>query len=127
VFNFESLTESYSRLELSKKTVEMKKEPLIIESKKKLYQSTLLSKAFPITISAIVLPVVAYADTFANVFAQFLIITDWLAAGIIGAAGISWMFGHRSKGIELMICVAVGYTISRNALNIRDWLKSIQG
>ncbi|RKJ63446.1 glycosyltransferase, partial [Butyricicoccus sp. 1XD8-22] len=62
--------------------------------------------------TAIITPVIAYADTFTNVYAQYLVIIDWLAVGVISAAGIAWMFGHRSKGIELLISAGIGYIIA---------------
>ena len=62
---------------------------------------------------------------FVELFAKALFISDWLAAAVFFFAGITWMFGNRTKGIELLLSGSSGYLITRHALEIRDWLKTI--
>jgi hypothetical protein len=68
----------------------------------------------------------ATADTtFGNVWSAVMNITDWIVVGVFIFAGISWMFGHRTKALELIIGGAVGYILARHAIDIRDFLKGI--
>lgn len=119
-FPFE-LKENFSTLKIKRDLPEVLKEVT-----KKTYSSSTMSKAITITVSALTIPEVAFArDVFSDVWNVFAWIIDILAAAVIAIAGVSMMFGHRSKFIELMIGVSIGYLIARNALPIRDYLKSI--
>lgn len=73
-------------------------------------------------------PLPAYASsesTFKNIYNTVMNIFDWGVVLVIGFAGATWMLGHRSKAIELLICAAIGYLIARHAIDIRDFLKTI--
>lgn len=52
-------------------------------------------------------------------------ISDWLCVGVIMFAGASWMFGNRTKSMELMIGGSAGYLIIKHAKDIQEWLSSI--
>jgi hypothetical protein len=52
-------------------------------------------------------------------------IVDWLVVGVFVFSGVSWMFGHRSKALELLIGGAAGYILARHAIDIRDFLKTL--
>lgn len=68
----------------------------------------------------------ATADaTFGNVMGAVMNIVDWIVVGVFIFAGVSWMFGHRTKALELIIGGAAGYILARHAVDIRDFLKGI--
>lgn len=54
---------------------------------------------------------------------KILWITDYLMDGIIIFSGISWMFGHRTKAIELLFGAGVGYIIVRHHDGIRQFFE----
>lgn len=64
-------------------------------------------------------------DTFGNVHTAVLNAIDSAVVLVIIFAGASWMLGHRSRAIEILIGVACGYLIVSNAVNLRDFLRSI--
>jgi hypothetical protein len=74
-------------------------------------------------------PTIAYAqteeDTFMEVWTAVMGIVDWLCVGVFVFAGTSWMFGHRTNAIQLMIGGCAGYLLARHAIDIRDFLKTI--
>jgi hypothetical protein len=68
----------------------------------------------------------ATADaTFGNVMGAVMNVVDWIVVGVFIFAGVSWMFGHRTKALELIIGGAAGYILARHAVDIRDFLKGI--
>lgn len=72
------------------------------------------------------LPNVAMASGgFDNMYPTLMRIFDSAVVLVIVFAGASWALGHRSKAIELLIGVCCGYLLARNAVNIRDFLKTI--
>lgn len=52
---------------------------------------------------------------------KILVITDYLMDGVIIFAGISWMFGNRTKAIELLFGAGVGYLIIRHHEDIKNF------
>lgn len=62
---------------------------------------------------------------FDRVVKDFFRVVDWLLVGVIIFAGTSWMFGNRTKGIEMLIGGSSGYLIARHAIEIKDWLKAL--
>ena len=83
----------------------------------------------PALTAALLAPTTALAaengDTFVRVYDAVMNIVDHGVVLIIIFAGASWMFGHRSKGIELLISAAMGYIIIMHAVDIRDFLKEL--
>lgn len=84
------------------------------------YLSTLITTA----------PTTAFATnssdgSFKNIYDSVMNMFDWGVVLVIIFAGASWMLGHRSKGIEILIGAACGYLLARHAIDIRDWLKTI--
>lgn len=63
--------------------------------------------------------------TFNSLWPTVLTIVDWICVGVFVFAGVSWMFGHRTKALELIIGGAAGYILARHAIDIKDWLKGI--
>ncbi|WP_251028212.1 glycosyltransferase [Bacillus sp. ISL-77] len=68
----------------------------------------------------------ASADqTFSNLWDAILNVVDWIVVGVFVFAGVAWMFGHRTKALELIIGGAAGYLLARHAIDIRDFLKKL--
>jgi hypothetical protein len=63
--------------------------------------------------------------TFNNVFGAVMNIVDWVCVGVFIFAGVSWMFGHRTKALEIIIGGTAGYILARHAIDIRDFLKTL--
>lgn len=55
----------------------------------------------------------------------YMDLSDYLAVGVFMFAGTAWMFGHRSRAIELLIGGALGYLIILHAPELKDFLKGI--
>lgn len=64
-------------------------------------------------------------DSWSQVWVSALQISDWLCVGVITFAGATWMFGNRTRALEMLIGAASGYLIIRHAMDIKDWLASI--
>lgn len=71
------------------------------------------------------LPSVAFAAGTDGIYPALMRVFDSAVVLVIVFAGASWALGHRSKAIELLIGVCCGYLLARNAVNIRDFLKTI--
>lgn len=65
--------------------------------------------------------------TFNELWSAVMGVVDWIAVGVFVFAGTSWMLGHRTKAIELVIGGACGYLLARHAVDIKDFLKGIGG
>lgn len=63
--------------------------------------------------------------TFGNMWTAVMNIVDWIVVGVFIFAGVSWMFGHRTKALELLIGGASGYILARHAIDIRNFLKGL--
>lgn len=68
----------------------------------------------------------ATADqTFGNLWQAVMNIVDWIVVGVFVFGGVAWMFGHRTKALELIIGGSAGYILARHAIDIRDFLKKL--
>ncbi|WML44098.1 glycosyltransferase [Neobacillus sp. PS3-40] len=68
----------------------------------------------------------ATADqTFGDIWDAVMNIVDWIVVGVLVFAGVAWMFGHRTKALELLIGGSAGYILARHAIDIRDFLKKL--
>ena len=114
------LKDNYSVL-----TVNMcdKLEKSVDDNNSKSNKKPLYKYVAPIAIPLVLTPTIAFASPFDSLHNEFLKLADVFALAIFSFAGASWMFGHRSKGLEMMICGMVGYLIVRYAADIRDYLK----
>ncbi|MEX3625813.1 glycosyltransferase [Viridibacillus arvi] len=94
----------------------------VITTEKK--KSVFAYGAFP---TLLLTPTAAFAsdNTFGNVYHAVMNMFDSAVVLVIIFSGASWMLGHRSKSIELLIGAACGYLLARHAIDIRDFLKSI--
>ena len=63
--------------------------------------------------------------TFSNIYSAVMRMFDGATVLVIIFAGASWMLGHRSRAIELLIGASCGYLLARHAIDIRDFLKTI--
>jgi len=63
--------------------------------------------------------------TWSSILETVISIADWLCVGVIIFAGIRWMFGDRTKAMELLIGSASGYLLIRHARDIQLWLAGI--
>jgi hypothetical protein len=52
-------------------------------------------------------------------------ISDWICIGVIMFAGASWMFGNRTKAIELLTGGAIGYLVIKHSVDIQKFLSAI--
>jgi hypothetical protein len=81
------------------------------------------------TLIAVMIPKTAVAAstaaTFGNVWSAVMNIVDWIVVGVFIFSGVSWMFGHRGKALELLIGGAAGYILARHAIDIRDFLRGL--
>lgn len=89
----------------------------------------LFNLKIPAITAALLTPTTVFAaetgDTFIKIYDAVMKIVDHGVVLIIIFAGASWMLGHRSKGIELLISAAMGYIIVMHAVEIRDFLKEL--
>jgi hypothetical protein len=78
---------------------------------------------------AVMVPRTAFAATANSVFGGLwptvLNIVDWICVGVFVFAGVAWMFGHRTKALELIIGGAAGYILARHAIDIQQWLSKL--
>ncbi len=63
--------------------------------------------------------------TWTEILNTVLGISDWLCVGVIIFAGATWMFGNRTKAMEMMIGGSAGYLIIRHSKEIQEWLATI--
>jgi hypothetical protein len=64
-------------------------------------------------------------STFKNIMDTILNIADYAAWGTIVYSGGTWMFGNRTKALEILLGSSIGYVIIRHAEDIRNWLQHI--
>lgn len=92
---------------------------------------TALKKVITGTIGSLImiLPKAALAatvnSTFGNVHGAIMNAFDAGVVLVIIFSGASWALGHRTKALEILIGVACGYILSRHAIDIRNFLKTI--
>jgi hypothetical protein len=60
-----------------------------------------------------------------EIFSTVIEIADWLCVGVIMFAGAIWMFGNRSKSLEMLIGASSGYLVIRHAADFQRWLANI--
>lgn len=60
-----------------------------------------------------------------EIFRTAIGIADWLCVAVIIYAGANWMFGNRTKALDLLMGAAFGYLIIRKSLAIQQWLAGL--
>lgn len=58
--------------------------------------------------------------------AAYMGLSKYLTVGVIMFAGTAWMFGHRTKAIELMIGAAAGFLLILNAWDLVNFLEGLK-
>ena len=53
-------------------------------------------------------------------------ISKYLTVGVIMFAGTAWMFGHRSKAIELLIGAGAGFLLVLNSWELVNFLEHLK-
>lgn len=100
-----------------------------VRNEKKFDLTTAKIVSLGASMGAIMIPRTAAAATATSVFGSIwptvLNIVDWICVGVFAFAGISWMFGHRTKALELIIGGAAGYILARHAIDIQVWLSKL--
>lgn len=92
-----------------------------------IYLTSTATKASAILAPMLIIPTIASADLFTDVHSKAMTLFDGAVVLLIIFVGASWALGHRSKAIEMLIGVCCGYLVARNAIDIRDYLKTIGG
>lgn len=79
------------------------------------------------TLYIVNLPKYAFAasGSWGKILSEVMEIADWLCTGVIIFAGATWMFGNRTKAIELLIGAGAGFEIILHAEDIKNWLKGV--
>lgn len=98
--------------------------PKINDISKNTTKSNTISRIIPLALPLIFVPTFAHAGLFDSLHGEFLKIADILALAVFSFSGVAWMFGHRSKGIEMLFGGLLGYIIVRHAVDIRDYVKA---
>ena len=68
---------------------------------------------------------ISTSSSWNGIFLTAMGIADWLCVGVIMFSGVTWMFGNRTKAIELLIGTCSGYLIVRHSMDIMQWLRGI--
>lgn len=89
------------------------------------HTAVIVSGAFYLTTIPTHMAFAAQDDTWRSIWETVLHISDWLCVGVISFAGAVWMFGNRSKALELLIGASSGYLVIRHAMDIKNWLASL--
>jgi type IV secretory pathway VirB2 component (pilin) len=66
-------------------------------------------------------------NTFIELLKTAFEILDWGMVVVVIVSGLMWMFGHRTKGIELLLGGSIGYVIARHAVPIMEFLRGLGG
>jgi type IV secretory pathway VirB2 component (pilin) len=64
-------------------------------------------------------------STWTELLGTVLDIANWLCVGVIIFAGVTWMFGNRTKALELLMGACAGTLIIIHAVDIKDWLNTL--
>lgn len=92
-----------------------------------IYLTSTMTKTAAMLTPMLIIPTIASADLFTDVHSKVMTLFDGAVVLIVIFAGAAWALGHRPKAIELLIGVCCGYLVARNAVNIRDYLKTVGG
>ncbi|MBO0602765.1 glycosyltransferase [Sporosarcina sp. E16_3] len=79
--------------------------------------------------STLLMPLTSFAagdsNTFIKIYEASMRVVDAGVVFVIIFAGATWILGNRPKSLELLLGASAGYLIIRNAVHIRDGLKSL--
>lgn len=98
---------------------------LIFQPKVRYYDFRAFGEGRLVEINKKPIEIIIYSTALAPLLAAFIDIADYLVIGVFMFSGAAWMFGHRTKAIELLIGGSVGYLIIRHAGDMQAFLESI--
>lgn len=61
----------------------------------------------------------------AGLILAYMGISHYIALGVVAFAGTAWMLGHRTKAVELLIGVSLGYLIILHAPDFIAFLETV--
>lgn len=64
-------------------------------------------------------------DTFVKIYDASMKVIDAGIVFVIIFAGVAWVLGNRGKSFEILLGAVAGYLIIRNAVSLRDFVKSL--
>lgn len=70
---------------------------------------------------------VLYSTGLIPLITAYMGLSKYLTVGVIMFAGTAWMFGHRTKAIELVIGAAAGFLLILNAWDVVQFLEGLKG
>ena len=111
--------------EYSKKSVQLRKKVKSDDSRKVDLKPFIILPSFLLTPTMALAAETGAETTFANIYGAVMRMFDGATVLIIIFAGASWMLGHRSRAIEMLIGACCGYLLARHAIDIRNLLKTI--
>lgn len=91
-------------------------------------RSLQVASGFSAVASSLLLPAAVFADsgsTFNKIYNAALTAVDSGVVFVIMFAGAAWILGNRGKSLEIILGASAGYLVFRNAVHIRDFLKSL--
>lgn len=121
-------------IELPGKTIETIQETPVVRLSTETTQllcGSMFALAVPNTPYHFAVPAFAAAGGAVNTTGFFklldaiIAIMDPVATCVVVFSGAAWMFGHRTKSIDLLIGVAAGTLIITHAHDLVDWLRHI--
>ena len=104
-----------------------------------LLMGSMLAMAVPNVAQPLAMPAFSFADHpvaavvgtavntsgFFKLLDAIIAIMDPVATCVVVFAGLAWMFGHRTKSIDLLIGVAAGTLIITHAHDLVHWLRTV--
>lgn len=58
---------------------------------------------------------------------EYASLSEYLAIGVLMFAGTLWIFGHRTRAVEMVIGVVIGYEIILHAEDFIHYLTKLKG
>ena len=67
----------------------------------------------------------AASGTFNTIYSAAVKAVDAGVVFVFMVGGVAWMIGKRGKMLEIMLGASAGYLVFRNAVHIRDFLRTL--
>ena len=115
-------------------TIQEKKPARLSDESRTLLMGSMFTMAVP-NAQPLAVPAFSFADHavgaavntsgFFKLLDAIIAIMDPVATCVVVFAGLAWMFGHRTKSIDLLIGVAAGTLIITHAHDLVHWLRTV--
>lgn len=117
--------------------IQEKKPIQLSEGTTNLFLGSMFAMIVPHASEPLAMPVFAHAPVaaavatavntsgFFKLLDAIIAIMDPIATCVVVFAGLAWMFGHRTKSIDLLIGVAAGTLIITHAHDLVHWLRTV--